>query len=734
VKRRRPSWGISAAALLATLVAAGSLRSLLEGDTWWGAAALVSAAAVGIAASVRALTRIRMLAPLAGALVALELVLLIWVPDSLWWGLPTGETVDDITQMLTSAFQQIYLDSPPATATPGLVLLVALGVALVAVIVDSLVAGARLPWVAGLPLLLLAIVPGRAVRIGDDLLGVTLTALAFLLLVWLDRRRDRVRQTASSAAGLAAAAIAVALVVQPFVPTLIGPSAASASSLRPVFAPGADPLVRLGDHLRRGADVVVLTYRTTATTPVYLRVVTIDDLSGEEWEPTLADRDTARDRPVSDFPDPMGLGEQIERRSVATTVSDAGVARSWLPVPYPATSVQGLPDGWAWDPESLTVSAMREVSPADSYTVNSLQLEPTEEQLRSAPAVGGPEFERYLALPEDLPAALSETAREVTAEEVTDYDRAVALQDWLRSPIFRYDEDTPELSDGDGDSFDVLATFLEDKAGYCVHFAAAMAVMSRDLGIPARIAVGYQPGDRRIQQAGVFEVTSHDLHAWPELYFEGAGWVRFEPTPGRGDVPRWRAGGTDDDGPATPVPTSSASAAGERPDQERDVTGGAVGGSGGSSLGGGLLLGGVLLLLVAPGAARILRRRRRLGALRSGRGSPAWNEVQDTAIDLGLVGRDELTPRALGHAIQAMVGGTTADAEQLRLMVAAVERERFARPGTAAEPLEEAPVRRILTRLRTSAGRPARIRAALAPRSLLTLPRSRGKLSASRLA
>lgn len=731
MKSRRPSWGISAAALLATLVAAGSLRTLLQGDAWWGAAAIVSAAAIAAAAAVRSLVRVRLLAPLAGVLVAVGLVLLLWVPGSLWWGLPTTQTVDDITRMLTAAFEQIYLDTPPATATPGIQLMVALGVALVAVLVDALVAGARLPWVAGLPLLLLAIVPGRAIRFGDDLLGVTLTALAFLLLVWLDRRRDSVRQTGTSAAGLAAAAVAVALVVQPFVPTLMAPNLASASALGPVFTPGVSPLLRLGDNLRQGADVVVLTYRTTATTPQYLRVATIDDFIGDEWKPTLSDTDTAAGRPVSDFPAPMGLSDAVQRREVRTTITTGGSTRQYMPIPYPAVSIDGVSGGWSWDPEALTVTASGDARAPDEYVVTSLQVEPTEQQLRAAPPVSGPGWERYLALPDAVPSVISETAREVTAGATTAYDRAVALQDWFRGPLFQYDENTPELNDGDGDSLDVIAAFLGEKRGFCIQFAAAMAVMARDLGIPARIAVGYLPGDRRIQQAGVFEVTSNDLHSWPELYFEGVGWMRFEPTPGRGNVPRLLAGAADA-APATPTPTPVAPAAVERPDQQLDATAGTVSGSGGPSIPGGILGAGVLVLLLIPGAARLLRRRRRLAALGAGRGSPAWNEVQDTAVDLGLVGRGELTPRALGVAIQAIVGDTGADAEQLQRMVAAVERERFARPGTPCPPLEEAPVRRILSRLRASAGRPARLRAALAPRSLLA--RRGGKLSASRLA
>ena len=62
-----------------------------------------------------------------------------------------------------------------------------------------------------------------------------------------------------------------------------------------------------------------------------------------------------------------------------------------------------------------------------------------------------------------------------------------------------------------------------------MQFASTMAVMARTLGIPARVAVGFAPGEKLAK--GGYLVGAHDAHAWPELYFQGVGWVRFEPTP-----------------------------------------------------------------------------------------------------------------------------------------------------------------------------------------------------------
>src|SRR5699024_10931135 len=134
--------------------------------------------------------------------------------------------------------------------------------------------------------------------------------------------------------------------------------------------------------------------------------------------------------------------------------------------------------------------------------------------------------------PAELPAEIIRTALEVTADAETDYDRLIALQSWFRSS-FDYSLDTPVQEGFDGTGIDAVVEFLEVRSGYCIHFAGAFALMAQALYMPVRIVVGYLPGHATDDTRGdetIYVVTSDQMHAWPEVHFEGIGWVPFEPT------------------------------------------------------------------------------------------------------------------------------------------------------------------------------------------------------------
>jgi hypothetical protein len=147
-----------------------------------------------------------------------------------------------------------------------------------------------------------------------------------------------------------------------------------------------------------------------------------------------------------------------------------------------------------------------------------------ESVLRAAGSDYPPDVARlYLALP-DLPARVRALAQEVATGAATPYDQALALEAYLRQ--FPYDLTIAEPPAGR----DVVDYFLFDgRAGYCDYYASAMVVMARSLGIPARLAIGYATGDYD-PNSRAFVVREENAHSWPELYFPGAGWVRFEPT------------------------------------------------------------------------------------------------------------------------------------------------------------------------------------------------------------
>ena len=149
---------------------------------------------------------------------------------------------------------------------------------------------------------------------------------------------------------------------------------------------------------------------------------------------------------------------------------------------------------------------------------------------RARLAASGSEYpddvrERYLQLPEGLDQRIAALARSTTARDVTPYDKAATLEDFLKTK-YSY---TLNLTGYPGK--DPLAHFLfETRAGHCEYFASAMTVMLRTLGIPAREVNGFLPGEYN-DLGGDYIVRASDAHSWVEAYFPGNGWVVFDPTP-----------------------------------------------------------------------------------------------------------------------------------------------------------------------------------------------------------
>jgi transglutaminase-like putative cysteine protease len=422
------------------------------------------------------------------------------------------------------------------------------------------------------------------------------------------------------------------------------------------------------------------------------------------------------------FPAPVGLTEATPAGAAEVDVTVADVLTNWLPTPYPTTAVTGLDGAWFWEPDGLTVRSLRSGARGQSYTASFLEVRPTSEQLAATTTFPVQAPSGTLDLPDGVPAIITETAHEVAGSAGSAYDQALALQSYLRGTPFRYSEQAPVDEGFDGTGLDALAVFLDRKTGYCVHYASAMAVMARELGIPSRVAVGFQPGDRRFDEgSNVYEVSTDDLHAWPELYFEGIGWLRFEPTPGRGAVPRYGTELVDD--PTTPQdessPTPSAApttAPGERPDVDDGAPDVAEAASELSSTVLQVLavIAAVLVLLLLPAGFRGGIRMRRVRRIRQGRdpASAAWDEVRDTARDAGWSAPESETPRAFAERLAPELRGSALSAFRGRVEVSA-----YGRPDAAAlSPAELAAVRRAILGsldLRT------RLRAFLLPPSLL---------------
>jgi hypothetical protein len=306
---------------------------------------------------------------------------------------------------------------------------------------------------------------------------------------------------------------------------------------------------------------------------------------------------------------------------------------------------------------------------------------------------------------------------------------------------------------------DVLAKFLEVKSGYCVHFAAAMAVMAREAGLPSRIAVGYAPGKITGNTVSVggeelteFSVDGHNAHAWPELYFEGIGWVPFEPTPSRGQVPGYALPPSDDLAAASEPAENLDPLAASAPAGGASTAAIGVGGADGSGSDDGsgllrtlpvLLAGAALLgLLASPALTRVALRRRRYALLSPGPGRhegaraqehpqvAAWAELLDLSRDFGVGPEPSETPRNFAARLMGCGRlGTDMTGAGLRRAVEELldgfERSTYGRPAHLSDGSDPAgnPAGMQLSRLhqafRLQAAAGARWRALLLPPSTL---------------
>ena len=132
-------------------------------------------------------------------------------------------------------------------------------------------------------------------------------------------------------------------------------------------------------------------------------------------------------------------------------------------------------------------------------------------------------YETYTQLPDTLPTRVVNKAFELTQDCDNDYDRCKAIEDYLKEQS--YTLTPPPVPEG----ADFVDWFLfEAPTGYCTYYASAMAVMLRSLGIPARYVEGYAMPMTSSNRT--YTITNQQAHAWVEVYFEGYGWVQFEPT------------------------------------------------------------------------------------------------------------------------------------------------------------------------------------------------------------
>jgi transglutaminase-like putative cysteine protease len=668
------------------------------------------------------------------------------LPDPSSWDrvLASYERALDVAQTYKAPIPPSIEGFPPLMLVQGMLILLTF---------DLVVCSLRRPAAGGL--LLLGVQTGSAAILEADLgwFSFALTAVCFVGLLalvheaklvdwseggehpWTDTRSTSRLTSRSSALRIGLTATALAVVLPIAVPSIgdgvwqslrTGPGGGDGSGLK-------NPMLDLQRNLHRGDDVPLVDVRTPANVrPTYLRIAVLDDFDGQAWRQGERNAALAEDLDATDFEIP-GLDDELRESPEVTfslTTSDdySGAA---FPLPYPPAGLPSPADRLRIDTDTWEVGEVGRDPDLSSRSVTGsfLLYTPVADRLEGAGSAPALIESRNLALPDTLPDWVQNRADELTAGATSDFQRALALQHWFRvSGGFRY-----SLKSSTGSGIEQLERFMgkgsDSRRGYCEQFATSMALLGRASGIPSRVVIGFL--EPEYVDDSYWQFSAWDLHAWPEMYFEGSGWVRFEPTPPvrTGTAPAYTlqvpnlpggstGGGPDEEPSRTPEEPSAS------PTPEGDpfeVT---------STDTRGLPLNpwviAVVMLLLGLASPRIagelvVASRRRRATSYPARIELAWREVNDAAADLGFPATSRPTVRTRAGAL-ADHFDVDLDLEpamaSIERMVVAVEEARYAPvPRTRGGIDDERDV--CIDSLRRSAAPGARRRASWWPRATL---------------
>jgi transglutaminase-like putative cysteine protease len=767
------------------VLASVSLYPIFIGVLWFwaGCGAVI---AVALAGTVTRLRRLPVAVDLAIGAVALLLYLNFAFANarSLYHLLPTPGSVATLWHVAGQGFNEASRYAPPVPELRGMVLLGAAGIGIAALLTDLIAVRLGSAALAGLPLLLLFTEP-FTLSVSRSFLGTTiafcLSVIGYLALL-SSEGRERIREwehpnpaasdepdtrtLAAAGRRVGFASVLLALCLPLFIPGLhttrlfggqpgIGGSGGSGGggSGSGNGAGFPDPNTQLSQELHQTEASNVLSYTTADHSPDYLQIYVLDGLTDNKgWQ--LFGQPESLVSASSHLPAPPGLTATSSAAAETTTVTlgDVGQDRlGALPVPYPATAVT-VQGPLLADRSTLMVFDSGVSLAGLKYTVTSLAESPPEQLLDAAPQPPAEIASHYLSVPssyDSLRALALSVVKSAGAK--TQYRDAVALQDWLSNGSFTYSLNAKTVLNSSE-----LTNFLTvTKKGYCQQFSFAMAVLARLLGIPSRVAYGFTSGTH--VSANSWLVTTDDAHAWPELYFQGYGWLRFEPTPsgangqGTAYAPGYALAPANPSVPGQPqtapstAPIGTAGGQGRLPANVRNPEQGigANGEQAGTTAGRvnpweifGLVVAGLIVTAaVAPWCARrVIRRRRwRLRAAARTAGTAraeqvrardvawahaAWEELRDDLTDYGTSALPSESPRAV--AAKAGTGLSLADPARAALgrIAMAEERARYAPVPADGSGLhaDSAVVRRAIA---AAVPRGARWRARLLPASVL---------------
>ncbi|MGZ4767876.1 MAG: transglutaminaseTgpA domain-containing protein [Ilumatobacteraceae bacterium] len=462
-------------------------------------------------------------------LVAVAVLLgLIYFRDSTRLGFPTGDTIEQFRVSMRLVWRQFPHAVSPVPSEGSFAIAATTALALCAWLADSFAfrafgrAEAVVP--AGVVFVFTSAlgVDRNRVLVAALWIGAAILTVAALRMAhsrddsaWMGKRRQSMWSALPAAITCALFATTGAAAVAPNLPGAGAKALLNTRNRDADITEVVSPLVDIRSRIVNRGNVELFT--VDATAPRYLALATLGSFDGTRWS-TLTEDVRPADGVLGTIP--------VVGQTITDQITISKLGGSLAPAARTATSATWQGDrNMLWADELGALFVDGGLQPGYTYQVTSIDNDPSPDQLRAA-TVSNPPNQIYYELPKSLPKEIRDLAQDVTANATTPYDKAIALQNWFRTQ-FQY-----SLTVQRGHSNDAMINFLSIRKGYCEQFSGTFAAMARALDLPTRVVVGFTQGQKGSD--GLFHVAGRHAHAWDEVWFDGYGWVLFDPTPGRG--------------------------------------------------------------------------------------------------------------------------------------------------------------------------------------------------------
>ena len=460
--------------------------------------------------------------------------------QTLTFGLPLGRTWSFVWQEISVSWRLLGDAVPPLPLNSGFGFVGLIGVGLIAFLSDAFAFRFAGRVESLIPSTIIFVVLSS---VGIDRNRTIVTALwiatAITSVAVLRLRHQLARSSKlfgyrpGRTTMLSASYIAILAIVSSVIALMIGPRIPGAteeswlSNQSGQAGPQLDPLVDIRGRLNDPTDEIL--FSVASESPSYWRTTSLPNFDGTQWTVSQdlldsAGGELATTATISE----VGVAET----EVTQLVTIQSLAGNFAPVADRPVQLRSATRSLFYEPQSGTLLVSKDgLKRNDNYQIVSTIVVPSADTLRISSSSSPPDVE-YLQIPQNQEIAeLQQIVIQIVKGSTGNYEKLLAIQSYFRDN-FIYSLDVPS-----NNSSTATLEFLNRKTGYCEQFSSTFAVFARLIGIPSRVAIGFTPGEPApigTSNVQLFNVRSQHAHAWPEVWFDGIGWVLFEPTPGRG--------------------------------------------------------------------------------------------------------------------------------------------------------------------------------------------------------